>query len=254
MLYLTSQEEERAIGLIRQVAGAALVPRQVFTWSATRGLFGPAAVPDTRAPDRALEFIEHYTEPAVFVLLDFHGCWRGTGRSGDAPVVRIAREVAETLRNDPVPRSVLFLAPVVQLPPEVEAEVVHLDLPLPSTQEIQERFEAVLSTNVENGWLQIGPTATQVDRLVRAALGLTLVQAEQALLRTLVEDPRLAAGERILLGEKRQLLRRSEILEWVGTDLTMADVGGLANLKGWLNRRSKAWDDRARQYQLPAPR
>ena len=34
----------------------------------------------------------------------------------------------------------------------------------------------------------------------------------------------------------------------------MEDVGGLENLKRWLNKRNKSWLDSARKYGLPAPK
>ncbi|HWI62635.1 MAG TPA: AAA family ATPase [Symbiobacteriaceae bacterium] len=254
MVQVTTQEEERAVQAIRKTAESLLVPRQVFTWSAVRGMVGPAPVPDARLPDRALEFIEGYRSPALFALLDFHTLWRGQGRSNDAQLVRQVRELAEALRNDSIPKSLLFVSPVQLVPAELETEILHLDLPLPDMAELAARFQAVIDSNVESGWLEQPPQPERISRLVWAAAGLTLVQAEQALLRALVEDPSLEAGERLLTDEKRQIIRRTEILEWVDTAFTMADVGGLNNLKGWLERRSRAWDESARRYQLPEPR
>ena len=53
---------------------------------------------------------------------------------------------------------------------------------------------------------------------------------------------------------KKELLRRSEMLDFVDATDSMAIVGGLENLKLWLAQRRGAWDDAARDFGLDPPR
>jgi SpoVK/Ycf46/Vps4 family AAA+-type ATPase len=58
----------------------------------------------------------------------------------------------------------------------------------------------------------------------------------------------------LILEEKRQTIRQTQILDFYPTTANMSDIGGLDNLKDWLFRRGGAFSDQARQYGLPHPR
>jgi SpoVK/Ycf46/Vps4 family AAA+-type ATPase len=58
----------------------------------------------------------------------------------------------------------------------------------------------------------------------------------------------------IVLTEKKQLIRRNGILEFMEVDETIDSVGGLEELKHWLTQRSNAFTERAREYGLPQPK
>ena len=58
----------------------------------------------------------------------------------------------------------------------------------------------------------------------------------------------------IINEEKCQVIRKTEILEYIKTDIKIDDVGGLENLKKWLEKRNKSWLQTARDYSLPAPK
>ena len=58
----------------------------------------------------------------------------------------------------------------------------------------------------------------------------------------------------LVLGEKKQIIRRNGILEFYEAQEDLADVGGLDALKAWLRRRREAFTEDARAYGLPVPR
>ena len=49
-------------------------------------------------------------------------------------------------------------------------------------------------------------------------------------------------------------MRKTGLLEYVDTDIDLAGVGGLDNLKRWLRRRDNSWLAEAAEYGIPAPR
>jgi SpoVK/Ycf46/Vps4 family AAA+-type ATPase len=53
---------------------------------------------------------------------------------------------------------------------------------------------------------------------------------------------------------KKDLLRRSGMLDFVECSDTLADVGGLNHLKQWLAVRQGTWSDHARSFGLDAPK
>ncbi|RYX99815.1 AAA family ATPase, partial [bacterium] len=54
--------------------------------------------------------------------------------------------------------------------------------------------------------------------------------------------------------EKKQIIRKSGLLEFYPTQEDMSTVGGLDNLKSWLNKRTEAFTKKARDYGLPEPK
>ncbi|MGD5626670.1 AAA family ATPase, partial [Xanthomonas citri pv. citri] len=54
--------------------------------------------------------------------------------------------------------------------------------------------------------------------------------------------------------EKRQIVQKSGVLEVVRSTVSLADIGGLENLKTWLRKRNGSWLDEAAAYGLPAPK
>jgi SpoVK/Ycf46/Vps4 family AAA+-type ATPase len=57
-----------------------------------------------------------------------------------------------------------------------------------------------------------------------------------------------------VLDAKKELLRRSGMLEFIDASENLAAVGGLDNLKRWLAQRRGTWDDAARDFGLEPPR
>jgi SpoVK/Ycf46/Vps4 family AAA+-type ATPase len=93
------------------------------------------------------------------------------------------------------------------------------------------------------------------ERLLQAALGLTLGEAENVFAKIIVKDERLSADDvNEVFAEKQQIIRKSGLLEYCATSETFSNVGGMAVLKDWLNKRSLAFSQEARDFGLPAPK
>jgi SpoVK/Ycf46/Vps4 family AAA+-type ATPase len=85
--------------------------------------------------------------------------------------------------------------------------------------------------------------------------GLTEEEAERAVSQAIVSryglTPEIVTD---VLQAKKEMLRRSEMLEFVDVSDTLASVGGLEHLKRWLGQRRGTWEDQAREFGLEPPR
>jgi SpoVK/Ycf46/Vps4 family AAA+-type ATPase len=73
--------------------------------------------------------------------------------------------------------------------------------------------------------------------------------------KTLVLTSRLTTDElTIIQAEKKQIIRKSGLLDYIESDEVLENVGGLEHLKGWLRQRRDAFGERARRFGLPAPK
>ena len=93
------------------------------------------------------------------------------------------------------------------------------------------------------------------ERLLQAALGLTLGEAENVFAKIIVKDQQLtgdAVGE--VIAEKQQIIRKSGLLEYYEAEEDFDSVGGLSVLKDWVNKRAVAFTAEAQAFGLPAPK
>ena len=94
-----------------------------------------------------------------------------------------------------------------------------------------------------------------LERFVDASLGLTGLEIENCLSRSLVNDRKLDESDlKTIINEKKQIIRKTGILEFVDTNLNLNDVGGLQTLKKWLDLRSHCFDDKAKLFGVKPPK
>ncbi len=250
LVWLVTSEEQRLEGILGELAtrhGKSLVG-----WSVTRGfrrLGGARTRPpeEVREPVAALQAIEKLTEPSLVVLEDFHAFL------GDPTVIRAMRDLAHALKS--TYSTVLILSPVLSIPPELEKEVTVLDVPLPTAQDLLSLLREIVAVVRRDGKSTVELTVEDAEHLVRAALGLTLSEAENAFAKAIASDGRLSRDDiKLVLEEKRQIIRKSGLLEYFSPDLSLTGVGGLEVLKGWLTRRGAAFSEAARRFGLPEPK
>ncbi|MFU8870356.1 AAA family ATPase [Micromonospora sp. SL4-19] len=260
VLLVESYEEQRVLAEVAAVAQDALrvrTPRRLWTWSATRGLVSPdgGARQGTTGAEAALDAAQRIDEPAVIVFADLHPALGGGGRPAEAGVVRRLRDLAAAFRSGLVPRTLVLVSPVPHLPEELAKDITVVDFPLPAEAEIRAVLDAMITANTDSGRIRIEVDERGRERLAKAALGLTLNEAENAFARAMVDDGVLDADDvSVVHEEKRQAVRRSGLLEFVDGSVPLSDVGGLENLKRWLAKRDGSWLAEAAAYGLPAPR
>lgn len=260
-LYIQTWEEDRVLSVIRSVANDVHLiktEREVLTWRLTTGIVGgqgQSISGDSKAPLKALEFIEKYDKPCIVVLQDFHIYFGGQGKLPDYQVIRKLRDMLFNIKQSPNPKNIIFTSPFLILPEDLQKDITIVDFDLPTYQEIQSVLEEMILVNRQSGRIEISLTSEDKERLSKAALGLTLSEAENAFARAMVEDGRLDVHDvEVILEEKEQIIKKTGILEFITSELKMEDVGGLENLKRWLSKRNKSWLDSARKYGLPAPK
>ncbi|MEW9032097.1 MAG: AAA family ATPase [Planifilum fimeticola] len=130
-----------------------------------------------------------------------------------------------------------------------------VEFDLPTEEEIARLLREMIEVNRRSGRIAIHLKPEEEERLVKAALGLTLKEAENAFARAMVRDGRVGAEDvEVILEEKRQIIKKTGILEFIRSPFSIDEVGGLENLKRWLEKRKNSWLDSAKRYGIPAPK
>jgi len=236
-LYALTHEEQRAADLLREAAGD--LGLRFTTWTVTRGW---DHAPDERDPIAAVEAVVTRTpEGSMCVLKDYHPFMQ------DPQAVRTIRDVIPVCKA--TGRHIVFLSPKLELPTELEKDVVVMELPLPD----REGLGRILDYVAESASISVPSEAR--ERILDAVSGLTAQEAESALALALVRHK--GWGEeaiRTLHEEKAQVLRKTGVLEYYPARETLEDIGGLDLLKEWLRRRQRAFSSEAREFGIDPPR
>jgi len=251
LIYLVSHEEQRLDATLHEVAQTH--GKSLLHWTVTRGLKrvgGARAMTisdQSREPVEALAAVGKLTEPSLVVLKDFHPYLESP------PVVRALRELAQDLKSTYT--TVILLAPVLQIPVELEKEVTVLDVPLPGFRDLAQMLREIVAVVRQGNKARIDLSREEAEQLIKAAQGLTLSEAENAFAKAIANDGVLDKHDiQLVLEEKRQVIRKSGLLEFIARDAELDHVGGLDELKAWLTGRNGAFGEPARKFGLPAPK
>ena len=244
LIYVVSFEESRVDDEMSRITKDR--KKELYKWSITKGLEMPdgSLLSDFKDPIKVLEYILQADVNGVFVMKDYHPYLN------EPVVVRKLRDVAHALKTSM--KNVVFISPVLKIPMELEKEFSVIDYNLPGKEEISEIIKNISANIGDISKLEISKNPTLFQKVTEAALGLTAEEAENVFAKSLVQTGDFDL--KIILSEKEQIIRKSGVLEYCHVNENMQGVGGLDELKKWLNKRGKAFTPEAREFGLPEPR
>ncbi|MDB9375997.1 AAA family ATPase [Nodularia sphaerocarpa] len=245
LIYIPTYEEERVETAIREEA-ANQGNRLVYTWDFVDGYQGNPndAGFGKRNPLQALEFVEKMpaSAPAVLILRDYHRFL------DDVAIARKLRNLSRLLKSQP--KNLVLLSPRVAIPDDLTEVLTVVEFPLPAAPEIKTEVERLLQSTGQNSL-----SGKILDDLVRSCQGLSMERIRRVLARAIASHGELQPEDvDLVLEEKRQTIRQTQILDFYPATERISDIGGLDNLKDWLLRRGGSFSEKARQYGLPHPR
>lgn len=244
LIYVVSFEEGRVGKRLKDIADER--KKQVFNWTITNGLELPdgSRITELKDPIKVLEYILQSDANALFVLHDYHHYLN------DPVVVRKQRDLARALKI--TRKNIIFLSPVLKVPTELEKEIAVIDYRLPDKEELCGIIKKITGNLDNTGNLEVLKSSEKLEKIAEAALGLTAEEAENVFAKSLVEKGQFDIET--VLSEKEQIIRKSGVLEYYHASERMQEVGGLEELKNWLEKRGKAFTPKAREFGLPEPR
>ena len=178
------------------------------------------ATSDPLSAIRAARSLASSDGTAILVLENFHRFLQS------AEIVQaVMRQVISGKQNRVI---VVVLAPVVQLPIELEKLFVVLEHDLPDREELEQIARGIAT---EEGEL---PADVQLQAVIDAAAGLTRMEAENAFSLALIRNNQIAADAVWEL--KSQMLKKSGTLSLYQGQEDFSRLGGLTNLKAFCKR------------------
>lgn len=250
IIAILSHEESRVLSGIKAIAEKKAM--QFVPWTVTGGLKGEGfASEKTRDPIPAFkDLLAHAADPCIFVMQDLHGLLGNKDRGFDPILTRYLRDTAAAFESGK--STLILLSPNLQVPPDLEKVIALIDWPLPDNQELDDilkRAEDDLDGN------RIKIDIQDRSKVIQSMRGLTAFEANQVLAAGIISAHKL--DDEIIpyiVREKIQIIKKSGVLEYFDTDVTMNQVGGLQYLKSYADVKRAAFSSEAAEYGVDPPK
>jgi SpoVK/Ycf46/Vps4 family AAA+-type ATPase len=267
LIYVTSHEETRFLEDFSTIVEKVFKgKRNLWVWSNTSGLVkgyhqnvrkvAEGAEEKSEVPRIALECILKHSpktknDPGdIYVMRDMHKVL-----TNDVP--RVLRDMYDQLLNDK--KTIIILAPYLGhgsmgdkrgIEPTLEKQITVVNFDLPSHEHMvkitKRAVQSLRRSEAVRKKAHLDYTDEEYREFTRALQGLTKQEIENVISTCMVHLKRIDAHR--LLMEKKNIIRKSDILEYIDSTVTTKDVGGMDEAKSFFRNYKDAFSDEAQEY------
>ncbi len=261
IITIESHEERRATELLARAA--AKLGQCFHLWTITDGLRPHKYNSDTlelvdadteefntepeHDPIKALRKIKASTQPGIYALLDFHDHF------DDAVIVRLIKEIAQDHNIEG--KTLVLISHEIQLPAQIAHFSASFDLSLPDKDKIKQLLmdEAKVWALKNGNNVKADPEAMEL--LITNLVGLTVSDTKRFLRSAIHNDgaithddlPDIQKAKYVLIGQ-------DGLVSFEYDTAKFSDVGGMKQLKQWLDRRKALFTSPEHNNTLDAPK
>lgn len=187
-----------------------------------------------------------YEHPMFIVMKDVHT------QLDNPEVVSILKYISErNLYNESYNASIFIVSSKLCIPEELEDLITVFDIPLPTDPEIKN----IMAEFIED--LGICVSEDVVGEISLSFKGLNEFQIKQILNLAYQDGGCLEFDDKqLILSQKEQLIKKAGLLEMVSVHESIEDIGGLENLKEWLYKKERIFNqlDKAIKFGVDIPK
>lgn len=232
LIYAETQEEGRVIRTLASEAG--MIGYMTYSWDMVNGLNSLNNGGEKKEILDPASLLKHISKEdrtqIVFFVKDFHKFFTSI------EIVRRTKNLNDELKSRNI--HIVFVSPVLNIPPELAKDIFVYDFGLPEIEEIIELAQSLVTENELD--IPIDP------KVLAHAKGLTLAEAENSISLSIVKYQEIRKD--VLTAEKLQAVRKGglELFEPAPEN----DLGGLSTLKQYIHNRKRGFDN----SDLPTPK
>ncbi len=244
LIWIKTKEEERLEKLVN-LSCERLNIRRFVCWDCVSGIKGLINEEGkfSNNPLGVLNWLKEQSSEISTILLvkDFHKFYE------DPSINRTIKELSSTLKK--TSHNLIISSHIFPSSEELDELMTIVNLPLPDQKELKNLIKKIAINTNSNLEEQ------DLNELSIASSGLTEIKVMQVTAKALAQRGKISKEDiKDILEEKKQVIARSEILEFFEAKSGQDDIGGLNVLKVWLNQRYRAFSKEARDYGLPIPK
>ncbi len=244
LIWIRTKEEERLYKILNQSCKRLNIKRLV-SWDCVNGIKGLLNENGkfSNNPLGALNWIKEQTSelPTILLVKDFHKFY------DDPSINRTIKELSFSLRE--TNNNLVLSSHILPSSEELDDLISIINLPLPDLTELTNLIKK-MALNTDSDLSE-----KDLNELAIASSGLTETKLKQVTAKALTQRGKISKEDiKDILEEKKQVISRSEVLEFFESNSTQNEIGGLKVLKVWLKQRYRAFSKEARDYGLPIPK
>jgi len=244
LIWIRTKEEERLEKILNFSCERLKIKRYV-RWDCVTGIKGVLNEEGkfSNNPLGVLNWLKEQNSEVSTILLvkDFHKFY------DDPTINRTIKKLSSTLKE--TNHNLIISSHLFPSSEELDELMTIINLPLPDQKELKNLIkEIAINTNSNLD-------EKDLNELSLASSGLSEIKVKQVTAKALAQRGKISKEDiKDILEEKKQVIARSEVLEFFEAKSSQDEIGGLNVLKVWLNQRYRAFSKEARDYGLPIPK
>lgn len=246
ILYINSFEELKTDRIIKSAVGG----RKILEWNGAVGLcdfetkFSIFEYTNSLKDTLSILMEDKELDRKLLVLKDVYSYL------DDSEITSLLKHICHSIENG-LDTGVIIVSSIVKIPKELEKYITILEMEYLTESEIRNQikdFTEDLNEEISKELL---------EKMVVAFKGLSEYDIENLLASSISNYGRFTEKSlSLILEQKRQMLMKSNILEMVNVKEKPEDIGGLENLKKWLNKKAVVFQsiNRAVEFGVDMPK
>ncbi|NKB34941.1 MAG: AAA family ATPase [Pseudomonadales bacterium] len=261
VINIQTHEEQRAVDLVKRCS--LKLNKRILQWSVTKGIVdantgAPALslskkhvttnIETASDPKNSLIEIANCKEPGIYILLDFHPYM------DDPFVIRSIKEIAQDYTING--HHIVFVSHELEIPSELSRFTAQFAISLPDKDELRRLIISELKVwKLKNTDEKLQADKKSIELLINNLTGLTVSEAKRLIRNAIYDDDAISHVDiEQVQKAKYELLGQNGVLSFEYETATFGQIGGLKNLKQWLEIRQAAFSSSKKQSNLDKPK
>ena len=250
LITIETRDEKEAVLLIISLGSSVRKP--VYGWNLVRGFSlldrnGDINGSNHLEPTEVLNTIFETYSSALFVLIDYHPYLKNDRN------VRLLKEIA--LNAERLNHTIFFISTQIELPDEIKHLSANFELSFPSDADIKAfLMELINKWKEENSVRNVEVDETILNVFIKNLHGLSFSEIKRIFFNALRDNAITKEDIPEIAKAKYYLLNKDNVLYYEHDTSSFSDVGGLQNLKDWLEKRKKIFIGEIQGTGIDAPK
>lgn len=230
IIYINSFEETKVDGIITSVMGG----RKGLEWNGSESFCDfktkRVLIPENDLPSTlSLLCADNELDRKFLVIKDAHLYFE------DPKVITCLKSIALKISQG-LDAVVIIVSSVLKFPKELEKFITIIEMEYPDQNEIKAQITAFANEQ------EVPVADALLEEMSLSFKGLTEFEIEQLLSQAYADGGEFKRSNlKLIFDQKKQMIMKSGILEMIPLKERPEDIGGLENLKFWLERKSKVF-------------
>jgi len=252
LIYIETEEHKRGMLIIKDIAEKLSI-NNLLSWSEFTGIIDinkEEEVSKETNFKKMIEFVSKEKRKSLLIIKNLHNFMKD-----DENVSALLGMIDDITQKD-LPIIIITLSTIMKIPQDIAQYVNYFELPYPTREEITVMLDKTLQDN--NMDLDKVTKSFFIESLNGLSEDQVLLMIYSAIGKAFYENRFIDNNDvEAIIKQKRQIINKSGVIEAIDNDsFNFDDIGGLDNLKAWMENRKKVFSNmsKAKEWGVIPPR